>query len=417
MSEFSEKCREILLATGTNVYQLSQMSGLDRTSLQRMITGKRLPRLSFVREFCSYLRIDSDEKKELLELYEAERIGKAAFENRKYAEKFLRDLDEGNLLPPFPSQLSRESLKAINSFLGDCFSQEFFSEIFTNLPGFQDFFYQKLLHMKEAFKKELPVYHLLDFYPNPEHFPEGRKNMETISGILFPFLNGYMDYHPRCFYNKTSTLSSHLLFPYYLGSRNSLLLFTGDFSSFLQIRTSSVCKACYEEFFHIWESASAFILPAWEDGEDPSLYTSAPVSCGLNYFPLDLKHSFSSPAKPLYLFSPESLAEILRASQDSAAAAEFFTKKGSLFLLKEEMLPIKNVCIKIFSDYSLSITLPLKESKKLSVYLKESGTGFAFLDYFTALSQGDAVYTDLRQSRILDWLLKSLHNTAGFPPA
>ena len=78
MSEFSEKCREILLATGTNVYQLSQMSGLDRTSLQRMITGKRLPRLSFVREFCSYLRIDSDEKKELLELYEAERIGKAA---------------------------------------------------------------------------------------------------------------------------------------------------------------------------------------------------------------------------------------------------------------------------------------------------------------------------------------------------
>ena len=85
--------------------------------------------------------------------------------------------------------------------------------------------------------------------------------------------------------------------------------------------------------------------------------------------------------------------------------------------MKEEMLPIKNVCIKIFSDYSLSITLPLKESKKLSVYLKESGTGFAFLDYFTALSQGDAVYTDLRQSRILDWLLKSLHNTAGFPPA
>lgn len=136
MSEFSEKCREILLATGTNVYQLSQMSGLDRTSLQRMITGKRLPRLSFVREFCSYLRIDSDEKKELLELYEAERIGKAAFENRKYAEKFLRNLDEGNLLPPFPSQLSRESLKAINSFFGDCFSQEFFLKY---LQIFRDF--------------------------------------------------------------------------------------------------------------------------------------------------------------------------------------------------------------------------------------------------------------------------------------
>lgn len=51
MSDFSSKCREYLKNTGETVYQLSASSGLDRTSLQRMITGKRLPGMDFVRQF------------------------------------------------------------------------------------------------------------------------------------------------------------------------------------------------------------------------------------------------------------------------------------------------------------------------------------------------------------------------------
>ena len=58
MSDFSNKCREYLKDTGENVYQLSASSGLDRTSLQRMITGKRLPGIDFVRQFCDSLRIN-----------------------------------------------------------------------------------------------------------------------------------------------------------------------------------------------------------------------------------------------------------------------------------------------------------------------------------------------------------------------
>ena len=62
MSDFSNKCREYLKDTGENVYQLSASSGLDRTSLQRMITGKRLPGIDFVRQFCDSLRINPSHK-------------------------------------------------------------------------------------------------------------------------------------------------------------------------------------------------------------------------------------------------------------------------------------------------------------------------------------------------------------------
>ena len=72
MSDFSSKCREYLKNTGETVYQLSASSGLDRTSLQRMITGKRLPGMDFVRQFCDSIRINPSQRQELIELYKIE---------------------------------------------------------------------------------------------------------------------------------------------------------------------------------------------------------------------------------------------------------------------------------------------------------------------------------------------------------
>ena len=46
MSKFSEKCKELLIENGYNVYRLSQAASLERTTLQRMVTGKRLPDLN-----------------------------------------------------------------------------------------------------------------------------------------------------------------------------------------------------------------------------------------------------------------------------------------------------------------------------------------------------------------------------------
>ena len=43
MSKFSEKCKELLIENGYNVYRLSQAASLERTTLQRMVTGKSLP--------------------------------------------------------------------------------------------------------------------------------------------------------------------------------------------------------------------------------------------------------------------------------------------------------------------------------------------------------------------------------------
>ena len=98
MSDFSSKCREYLKNTGETVYQLSASSGLDRTSLQRMITGKRLPGMDFVRQFCDSIRINPSQRQELIELYKIEKIRKEIYYNRKYIQELLRVISTQQML-------------------------------------------------------------------------------------------------------------------------------------------------------------------------------------------------------------------------------------------------------------------------------------------------------------------------------
>lgn len=91
MSKFSEKCKELLIENGYNVYRLSQAASLERTTLQRMVTGKRLPGPEFVEHFCQALRISLPEKKEIMELYKMEAIGELLTGTKPQSFTFLKN--------------------------------------------------------------------------------------------------------------------------------------------------------------------------------------------------------------------------------------------------------------------------------------------------------------------------------------
>ena len=88
MSRFSEQCKELIRENGTNVYRISKEFSLEVTALQRMVTGKRLPNIDFVKKFCECLRIPETEKSTLLELYKIEQVG----ENTYYSRKCIKQL-------------------------------------------------------------------------------------------------------------------------------------------------------------------------------------------------------------------------------------------------------------------------------------------------------------------------------------
>lgn len=94
MSEFSEKCKEYVSNNNTNIYQLAKQSGLERTTLQRMVNGNRLPDIQKVKDCCASLQIMTIEEEELLELYKIEKIGKETFYTRKEIQNLIIEIQK-----------------------------------------------------------------------------------------------------------------------------------------------------------------------------------------------------------------------------------------------------------------------------------------------------------------------------------
>lgn len=93
MSEFSIFCKKLIDNCEMTIYGIAKEAKIERTSLNRMIAGKRLPAKDFVDRFCSVLRITPGEYEQLQQLYMKEKIGKELYQNRSYILKMLCDMD------------------------------------------------------------------------------------------------------------------------------------------------------------------------------------------------------------------------------------------------------------------------------------------------------------------------------------
>ena len=242
MSKFSEKCKELLAANGSNVYRLSQSASLERTSLQRMVTGKRLPNQEFVTSFCRALRIPLSEENELMELYKMECMGETAYKNQKtilQLFKHLADLektdyqttcsiaDQGNLI--LLSNIANQSYDTellLQYVLKNAFHDEESTTVYTNLPGTCTLLSHYLHLLAPQYTKRLVLKQLIHFHISDSSTYE---NLETLNQILPLYFSNKIDYEPYYYYSTLSTSEqSSLLFPYYIITSNYVLQLSGD---------------------------------------------------------------------------------------------------------------------------------------------------------------------------------------------
>ncbi|MFR7395623.1 MAG: hypothetical protein ACLUTA_10465 [Blautia wexlerae] len=199
MSDFSSKCREYLKNTGETVYQLSASSGLDRTSLQRMITGKRLPGMDFVRQFCDSIRINPSQRQELIELYKIEKIGKEIYYNRKYIQELLRVISTQQMLfssgfhsltslPFYSGDFSLDVEKKVLNLFEDILLSGSDEKICTNIPANCRLIVQVSAHLYPEYQKLPPVIQILPLHQNPTASPDYNMNLETFLCTILPIL-------------------------------------------------------------------------------------------------------------------------------------------------------------------------------------------------------------------------------------
>ena len=197
MSKFSEKCKELLTENGYNVYRLSQAASLERTTLQRMVTGKRLPGPEFVEHFCQALRISLPEKKEIMELYKMEAIGETAYRNQTtilhlfeklsaleknegFNKRSIVDYGKMKLISPISNDKYETEL-LLQYVLRKTIQEQESPELYTNLPGTDTLLPHYLNLMIPQYGKAILIKHLIHFQTNASYAYE---NLETLHQII-----------------------------------------------------------------------------------------------------------------------------------------------------------------------------------------------------------------------------------------
>ena len=269
MTKFSDKCKELLAENGTNVYRFSSTSSLERTALQRMITGKRLPNIEFVKTFCHSLRLSKTEEDEVLELYKIEAMGEPAYRNEQsilHLLKTLKELEKNNyqntigfidfnnieLLSNVSTQASDTELM-MNLVLTKEFSQNTNGEIYTNLPGTYASFIQHLEWLYRQHKKKILVKHLIQFQMNASLSNE---NLDIMNHVFPLFLSDTLNYQVFYYYSRLIKSDQvHLILPYYIITTQYVLLLSADFSTSILLSKPEIIEQYASEFKRICDLA------------------------------------------------------------------------------------------------------------------------------------------------------------------
>lgn len=262
MSKFSEKCKQLLAENGSNVYRISKSASLERTALQRMVTGKRLPSQDVVKSFCQALRISFAEEQELMELYKMELIGLSAYKNQKcifYLFEHLTELEKINAQPSrnvidnsdfvLVSPVSNHSYDTellLHFIFRKVFQSKKESVVYTNIPGTNKLLSHHLSLLSAHPASKVTIKHLILFHSN---VADTYANLEILNQVLpLCFLDG-VTYEPYYYYSKFSVNDQeNLLFPYYIITPEYVLQLSCNFKRGILHSDISIVEQYINEF-------------------------------------------------------------------------------------------------------------------------------------------------------------------------
>lgn len=426
MSEFSERCMYYIHRSDTSVYRIAKYAGLDRTTLQRMVSGKRLPDISAVRSFVAYLSINIEEENQLLALYKMEKIGKEKFllrksilqllvETQKYRKNFL-NIDEFILTKDMT--LIKTEAKVLN------YEMDIYEAI--------DYMIQKEINLRhDATKIEM------DYFPHNQYVMKQLIRIEQNSNNKIRcvhFIN-----LPRNEKNGKKEISQ-----VYINMLQEVLPFALAYGEKYEVRYSYVEGGSNDNYYRVWPHfllTSSSLLLVSEDGKAAMLIENNEI---INGYCHEL-NTFNHHYRTLMEFNELSYSEILGKQTSLLMGAKGITvtfanfnirsfiqeevkneksiKSTGLYYIEERLrfLRIINDLIKdtsvqiytftegnnqenefgniaLYSKQSLLFLTTLKDFSYYGVSIGEYTIVDIFADYFAGLNE-DSNVRDMKESR------------------
>lgn len=438
MSAFSECCRQLLLESGSNVYQIAKQSGLDRTSIQRMITGKRMPSIQFVEKFCSHLRITPIERTELLELYKIEKIGKELYQNRLYIKTMIesmrpeqsynailtlesaRKMEDISLNQDIFTDSQNETANLLEYILFKELRSRDFTRIRTNLPVTYKTFFNLLQRIRNTLDRSFRLQHLFILNKAPSLLSKANYNLEVLHEVL-PFVSEFPDmYFPRYIYSKSTPGDDYYyIYPYYLITTNYVFCISSDLKKAALYPSGSVVAHYQTEFDRLYATSSPltyyqrtskdhleYVIETIANSGSPSHISSRNF-----YLPASSRQRLMADQPFKHFFSMEGLKRYC-----SGNASEIIKKRILVmnYLTKCKNEEILGYVFKDTFDFPENLTLLLYDTLKLillfspaskdfsiTITIEESSVCKSFLDFFDSMEESDLVFSNEETLKLL----------------
>lgn len=291
MSEFSIFCKKLIDNCEMTIYGIAKEAKIERTSLNRMIAGKRLPAKDFVDRFCSVLRITPGEYEQLQQLYMKEKIGKELYQNRSYILKMLCDMDalqmhhvdtETEPLLTTNSEISKiaastndrlQGKRMLEQLISNTFSDGKKQTILTNFPVEKQYFFEYMEKYAMSYHKKVPVYHYLTIHSNPKRYRNPNCNLEILHNIFPWIISERQEYVP--YYSYSSCMPEDLvsqIWIYYVLTKEYALFYNADLSSAICITNAKQISLFRDTLKKAQENMKKFVLVGNESEDFNGFY-------------------------------------------------------------------------------------------------------------------------------------------------
>lgn len=313
MSLFTQRIEELIIDSGETVQSLAEIGKINRSTLQRVKSGERLPSKTFFEGMCKALRLSTGEEEELKDILEMETIGQRNYYNRRAIVGLIEtiaELTEHTI--PFSKEIGLKNGEASKSNQSDSMEivrgqsnvlrmvenvidcELFASEtpqIRQVIPYDWDKVYDYIFQQMMGSGKNLVLQDIVSFPQNCSE-PEADQSLLAFKKLAALSLLDNVEYQSRFYYRSSDGHPvDDGVFPYYLLTSDRLITLSKDLTTAVVYRDAGLYEVYDGYFAELLDNSAPFIhgsrdlfeIYAIEDAL-PTKHVMQPLPCFSRYF-------------------------------------------------------------------------------------------------------------------------------------
>lgn len=278
ISTFSKMLKRLVEENGDSVSRLSQIIGIERTTLSKYISGSRLPSDEALRKLLSVIKPTEEERRQILSEFELESSGEFLYDQRRAVKEMLERLSLAGQyaaaakLPPidlranlpkepvyeFRGRPALESALLLLTTTSHTDQDRILIRASTNFPfELMDIMVRTALN----FTKKVSFQHLLCFPKRMQTTEDIQKNLTALSFALPLVLNDALEYEVNYYYGKSAyQISTAMPLPYYVMSDRAMLLVSDNLEFGILVQDPVLHAVYFDRFAHLWRNSEPLLV-------------------------------------------------------------------------------------------------------------------------------------------------------------